>query len=571
MTIDRLRHGLAMVFDDNLKTVKWKNYVDYTIIGFILLSTIEIFLLTYDPIATKYEGVLNAINIITTIFFTIEVSARIWCADLKDKKFRGFWGRVRYCFTFYGLIDVLSTYTFYLAWVFPLPYITLKILRVARLLRLFRYMKAFGILHKALQSKRDEMVVSLQFLFIITLILSFFLYFVEHQAQPNVYDNGWTSVVWAFAQYIGDPGGFADTPPVTFFGRLIASIIGILGIAIFAVPAGLVASGFDDAMDEDRQEKQLKENIDRVLHGMRWVNHSASKLKTVPTFRPIENLITRQFLTTDEIIGAAKESNEIQLYNLAKAYSAEDAVADRVVVVAAPHNRPYGYCIDRGSKVTIVATSGFDEPITNWVAYHIALMGGFNYIAKHIEIDIDNPISFFNIVGEGNEHLDMFLDDLKRMSSEKDSWVIPMAFCNGPKSRPHQIHMPYSRVKGDEGFDNEGNTVQDTATYQRMFDEMSQTLSDLYGLKCDKNIYYPITTNNLCYHLPCQNSFMFRAECYTLYFAENRLNTIRTISEVLKRNLEPNAEFVLPKELKERKNGRYGYNGYNDYEYVADE
>ena len=113
---------------------------------------------------------------------------------------------------------------------------TFKVLRVARLFRIFRYIKAFNVLARAIRSKKNEMLVSLQFLCIITLMLSFILYFVEHEAQPEVYDNGWTSVIWAFAQYIGDPGGFAETPPITFWGRIIACIIGVLGIAIFAVP-----------------------------------------------------------------------------------------------------------------------------------------------------------------------------------------------------------------------------------------------------------------------------------------------------------------------------------------------
>jgi hypothetical protein len=72
-------------------------------------------------------------------------------------------------------------------------------------------MKAFSILSRAIRSKKQEMLVSLQFLCIVTLILSFILFFVEHEVQPEVYNNGWRSVVWAFAQYIGDPGGFADT------------------------------------------------------------------------------------------------------------------------------------------------------------------------------------------------------------------------------------------------------------------------------------------------------------------------------------------------------------------------
>ena len=234
------KQKLYRVFDDNLKTWQWKNVADWIIIGLIIVSTIEVFLSTFDSISQRYGSWLNAIDLITTVFFTVEVTLRIWCADLIDPKYKGFWGRVRYCFSFYGLVDFLSTYSFYVALIFPIPYMVLKVLRVFRLLRVFRYMTSFRVLSDAIGSKKSELWISLQFLGIVTLILSFLLFFVEHQAQPEVYDNGWRSVLWAFAQYIGDPGDFADTPPITFWGRVIAVIVGVLGVAIFAVPAGLI-------------------------------------------------------------------------------------------------------------------------------------------------------------------------------------------------------------------------------------------------------------------------------------------------------------------------------------------
>lgn len=113
-SIKNFKHQLGRVFDGNSKTRQWGNYVDYTIIGLILLSTISVFISTFN-ISKTCERVLHVIDIVTVISFTIEVSLRIWVADELNPKYKGFWGRVRYCLTFYGLIDILSTYTFYLA------------------------------------------------------------------------------------------------------------------------------------------------------------------------------------------------------------------------------------------------------------------------------------------------------------------------------------------------------------------------------------------------------------------------------------------------------------------------
>ena len=258
--MQKFKQQLARVFDDNLRTKQWQNIADWIIIGLIIVSTIEVFLSTFDSVADRYGEWLKGVDLFTTIFFTVEVTLRIWCADLIDPKYKGFLGRVRYCFSFYGLIDILSTYTFYIAFLLPIPYSLLKALRIARLMRVFRYLKAFRILSKAISNKSREFLVSLEFLAIVTLILSFILYFVEHAVQPEVYENGWTSVVWAFAQYIGDPGGFADMPPVTLAGQIIACLVGVLGIAIFAVPAGLVGSSFSDVMEEEAKNQELIDN-----------------------------------------------------------------------------------------------------------------------------------------------------------------------------------------------------------------------------------------------------------------------------------------------------------------------
>ena len=100
-------------------------------------------------------------------------------------------------------------------------------------------MKSFRILGQAISSKKQELTISFAFLSILTVILSFLLYFAEHDAQPVLCENGWKTLVWAFAKYLGDPAKIGDFPLITFWGRIIAAIVGILGIAIFAVPLAL--------------------------------------------------------------------------------------------------------------------------------------------------------------------------------------------------------------------------------------------------------------------------------------------------------------------------------------------
>ena len=309
---ERLKKRLARVFDNDLRTKQWKNILDYIIIGLIVLSTLSIFVSTFD-VSPACQRILHIIDLVTVVVFTVEVSLRIWVADEISPKYRGFLGRVRYCFSFYGLIDILSTYTFYVAFFIPLPYAMLKVLRVARLLRVFRYMRSFRLLQSAISSKSKEMFISLQFLVIITLILSFILFFYEHAAQPEVYDNGITSVVWAFAQYIGDPGGFADTPPVTLIGRIIACIIGLLGIALFAVPAGLIGAGFSEAMGNELHKEITENNIKKLTKAFERKLDRPTGFQIVPPVLSLVEIQARMGMKIDDIIDAVENSDRFRL------------------------------------------------------------------------------------------------------------------------------------------------------------------------------------------------------------------------------------------------------------------
>ena len=495
--IETFREELNRVFDDNLHTKQWHNYVDYAIIGLIVISTIEVFLSTYDGVVERYGKWLHFVDYFTTIFFTIEVTLRIWCADLLDEKYKGFWGRVKYCFSFYGLIDILSTYPFYLNFFVKIPYAALKALRIARLLRIFRYMKAFSILSRAIKSKKQEMMVSLQFLAIVTLILSFVLFFVEHEAQPEVYNNGWKSVVWAFAQYIGDPGGFADTPPITLTGRLIACIIGILGIAIFAVPAGLIGSAFTEVMEEDKEDESTRENIDKMSKAFKFVQCRYTKYLIAPKFVSVVDLQAKQRLSLDDIFSAVDNSENFRLRNLATTLPLEDRPQDKLVVEHFYKNTDYGCCIDRKSKVTIVSTSSYAEAATGHFAYYLAKMGGFNYVSKEIEVDPNIPVSYYNITSlDACPNLQPFLADIKRLTPDKDSWVIFILSASGGQEPvyPTLFHYIYGAKKGDEGYTDPNLTIIDTESFENLYQSLSGTLVEKYGFESDKHRFHAGTS-----------------------------------------------------------------------------
>ena len=565
--VTTFKKKLARVFDSDLRTKQWENYVDYAIIALIILSTVSVFLSTFE-ISAQCESVLHIIDIVTVVAFTIEVSLRIWAADEIDEKYKGLLGRVRYCFTFYGLIDILSTYTFYISLFIPLPYAMLKSLRVMRLLRVFRYMHSFKLLQQAISSKAKELFVSLQFLVIVTLMLSFVLFFYEHAAQPDVYDNGFRSVVWAFAQYVGDPGGFANTPPITFAGRIIACIIGLLGIALFAVPAGLIGAGFSEAMANEKLAEKIKRNISTIVHSFKFEkDQQHSGLFFVPRYKYVNLINTRKFLPYDDILEAVKESDCLHLYDLANAMNSADHSESKVVVINYKRNTPYGCCIDRGSKVTIVSTSGNTEPCTSWLAYHIAKLGGFNYVAKEVETDLDNPTSYYNIPDSIHcPNLQLFLDDVSRLADREDSWVIPILGSIGTKDRPEQFHFCYNTIKHDTSYDDPNSMVKDYDLFDKLYNRVATTVCEHYGYKCDKNEWYAINKQNFGHRIStAKNIFTLRVECFVWMFDNRWGNVLMDLANDFHDVLEPERPLVVPFEMQKRQEGHdFGMQDYID-------
>ncbi|MDE6390709.1 MAG: ion transporter, partial [Duncaniella sp.] len=358
---ESLKMKLARALDDNLHTRQWHNIVDWLIVAMILISTTEIFLSTFD-LDPGLRRVLRWVDIATLMFFTVEVSLRIWVAPCINPEYKGLKGRLRYCFTFYGAIDVLSTFPFYLQWIFPLPVAAFKMLRTARVLRTMRigrYSKSMSLLSNAIREKRRELIVSTQFLVIITLILSLVLFFAEHEAQPEVYRNGFVSVIWAFAQYIGDPGQFADTPPVTGIGRIIACIVGLLGIAIVAVPAGIIGAGFTEALEKEAKKEEIEKNTAKLHNAFHRKLDRPTGYQVVRPFRTLTYIQARLGMKEDDIIEAvnAAKDTRFRLINTGSTIPRSRQSTDQVALEHYMVNRPYGLCIDRNSPVTIVSPS----------------------------------------------------------------------------------------------------------------------------------------------------------------------------------------------------------------------
>ena len=208
---------------------------DVVLLILILVSVILVMLESVTSIDTHYHELLYFGEWVITIFFTIEYILRI----ITVKK------ASNYIFSFYGIIDLLSTIPLYLSFILAgsnalLAVRALRLLRVFRILKITRYMGEANKLNKALRDSKPKILVFLFAVLILSIIAGTIMYLVEGEQSGFVSIP--TSVYWCIVTLT--TVGFGDIAPVTPLGQFIAAIIMIMGYGIIAVPTGIVSAEY---------------------------------------------------------------------------------------------------------------------------------------------------------------------------------------------------------------------------------------------------------------------------------------------------------------------------------------
>ncbi|MFD0835814.1 ion transporter [Mariniflexile aquimaris] len=211
-----------------------------TIIASILLVMLE----SVKSIDARFHNFLNISEWVITILFTFEYIARI----ITVKK------PIRYIFSFYGIIDLLSTIPKYISIIFGGVHAlaalrALRLLRIFRILKLTRYLGASNNLVRALKASRAKISVFLFTVIIVAIILGTIMYLIE--GEENGFTNIPKSVYWCIVTLT--TVGFGDIAPQTPLGQFIASLVMILGYGIIAVPTGIVSAEYT-AQNKDKTE-----------------------------------------------------------------------------------------------------------------------------------------------------------------------------------------------------------------------------------------------------------------------------------------------------------------------------
>jgi voltage-gated potassium channel len=226
----------------------------FLIFSFVIISTISLYLST-DKSLNEYKDTFSLIEDVTMIFFTIELFLRLISMS-QDPKYRGFSGKVKFFIRPFIIIDILVLVPYYLMFL-GIDLVFLRVLRVLRIFKLFRDTK-YGDFDDTLIEILEENQNKFIIVFIISLILvsvtAPIMYYIENGAQPEVFSSipaalWWTTVTFTTV-------GYGDMFPITALGKILATIVSVLGIAFYAIPGAI----FTSALLSKLNKKEFKTN-----------------------------------------------------------------------------------------------------------------------------------------------------------------------------------------------------------------------------------------------------------------------------------------------------------------------
>jgi voltage-gated potassium channel len=220
----------------------------------IIINVLAIILESYAVYRSEFANVFHFFEIFSVVIFTIEYLVRLYTASIAFEKYKASNSRWKFATSGYGIIDLIAILPFYLPFIFAVDLRILRVLRLIRLLRIFklgRHSKALKTILDVLKETRSELSITFFVAFVLLLLSSTLMYYIEHDVQPESFASIGHSFWWAIATLT--TVGYGDVYPITAAGKILGGITAIIGIGFLALPTGIISSAFMDKIKESKE------------------------------------------------------------------------------------------------------------------------------------------------------------------------------------------------------------------------------------------------------------------------------------------------------------------------------
>lgn len=235
------------------------NFTHYFVLFFIFISILSVVASSFQEME-EYQILLFGVTYISSFVFFIEYIARIFSAPSLYPENHPIKARLRYAFSFYGFVDIVAC----LPWILTYFYWDSQVVHVIILpyifiiFKLIRHSRSFRIIGRVLISVKDELITAYTACLIMVSFSSILMYYIERNAQPDVFRNIGDSFWWAVVAFTTT--GYGDIYPITPLGKFLGIVISLIGIAMIAIPTGIIGSAFVNIVQERNGEERNKKN-----------------------------------------------------------------------------------------------------------------------------------------------------------------------------------------------------------------------------------------------------------------------------------------------------------------------
>lgn len=234
---------------------KWFQYAE---LFFIVGSLASIIYSSFEASA-PYRKQLFTFNYVASFVFTVEYVLRLISAPMLYLHKWAWQSRIKYIFSFYGIIDFVAILPFIVIYVYQdSPQLHLVALAyILIIFKLIRYSRSFQLIGKVLQAVREELITAYTACGIMLGFSGILMYYIERNAQPEAFANIGDGLWWAIVAFT--TVGYGDIYPITPVGRLLSSLISLIGIAMIAIPTGIISSAFMNMLlNKQKNDKEDK-------------------------------------------------------------------------------------------------------------------------------------------------------------------------------------------------------------------------------------------------------------------------------------------------------------------------
>jgi voltage-gated potassium channel len=243
-TLRKIRRRLYQILEQGPVGDRASWLVGRLLVALIVINLVAMTLESVPSLEAGYSVLFELIEICSLVLFSAEYLLRIWVAaeHAPHSHLSSSQARMRFVFSFDGLVDLFAVLPFWLALFFPADLRFLLVLRVVRFLKLVRHSTAMRSLLDAIYTERRALLGSLVILTGTTMIAASTMYLVERDVQPDKFGTIPDAMWWAIVT-LGTVG-YGDAVPITVPGKLVAAVTILFGLMMVALPVGIIATAF---------------------------------------------------------------------------------------------------------------------------------------------------------------------------------------------------------------------------------------------------------------------------------------------------------------------------------------